>query len=200
LSIAAPPAGSAGEKFQMFPAKVQRAVHFRRCHDAGKKRQAALPRLVQHRFVQAGRHAELRAGVHGLLHVVRREQRAGANGHLRDVFADARDGVRRRRRAEGDFHDTQAAGEQRFGQRRGAVGAIQRRDAEEPLFKEQFGIHKRSGDATKERAGGEMKSSSPSSSFPPSKTKVEDEDEKNIIFETAPALLRTDKLRNLHFK
>ena len=95
------------------------------------------------------------------------------------LLADALDGFGGGGGAEGDFHDAQAAGEQRLGQRHGVVGAVQRRDAEEPLFEERFGIHKWSGDDTRVMAGDEMKFVVV---LVQSKTKVEDEDEERVGF------------------
>jgi len=51
-----------------------------------------LLRRHQDRLVQARRHAELRAGIHGALHLFHGEQRARANGHFRKRLPDAFDG------------------------------------------------------------------------------------------------------------
>ena len=126
----------------MFPAKVQRAVHFGRCHDARKKWQVAVLGRFQNCFIQAGRHAELRADINRALHLFRRQERAGANGHVGNFLADALDGLGGGGGAEGDFHDFQSAGEQRLGQWHGVLGPVNCRDAKQPLFEKRFGVHK----------------------------------------------------------
>ena len=54
-------------------------------------------------FAQAGGNAELRAGSHGLLHVVGRQQSAGADDGVRQALPNARNGFGRASGAEGDF-------------------------------------------------------------------------------------------------
>jgi hypothetical protein len=61
------------KKFQVFPAKFERPHDFRWRDDAGKQRQFIFVGGLGNRFAQPGRNAKLRAGIHGLFHLISRQ-------------------------------------------------------------------------------------------------------------------------------
>ena len=53
----------------------------------------------------------MRAGIHGLFHLICRQQSACADDGIGQHLADARDGIRRSDGAKGDFDGIETAGE-----------------------------------------------------------------------------------------
>ena len=93
------------------------------------------------RLAQTGRNAELCAGIHGVFDLVGGEQRAGADGNLRNAVADAPHRFRRAGGAERDLHRFQSAGQERLRQRHGVFRLVQHRDAQESLLEKKFRRH-----------------------------------------------------------
>ena len=136
-----PPNVSAGKNFRCFQPRSKARMISEGVTTPGNSGSSRRLRGSGNGFAQAGRDAELRARVHGLLDLVRRQQGARADGDLRDALADAPDGFRRAGGAERDFHDLQAAGQQRLGQRHGVVRLVNDRHADQPLGEKGFCVH-----------------------------------------------------------
>ncbi len=86
-----------------------------------------------------GRDGELRAaGIDGLQQLFRVQNRAGAHQHLRELFANVADGWLGGGRAEGDLHDVEAAGEERFGKRDSVFRVVNDHDGHDSYFCNTF--------------------------------------------------------------
>ncbi len=108
----------------MLPAEFQRAMTSVGVMTPGNSEEFIFVRRLGNRLAQARRHAELRARVYGLFHLIRRQQRARADNGMWQRFADARDGIRRARRAKSDFDGIQSTGEQGFSERHSIIRMV----------------------------------------------------------------------------
>ena len=111
-------------KIQHVEAALERAHRLARGRDAGQHRQAGILGGVEQAVSEAGRDAEPGPGGDRGAHVLRREQRPGADDRIGDRLGHRPDGVESGRRAQCDLEHPQSAAGQRPRQWRGVGGLL----------------------------------------------------------------------------